>query len=365
MAGTGNDRFMALDLLRGIAALAVVILHVPRPAHAAAWLPQAYLAVDLFFVLSGFVIAHAYGERLARGESVARFMAERLIRLYPLYLLATVIGAALILDQVAANGLPARSLAEWSTALGMNLAFLPAPPAGQAQPVQLFPAVFPAWSLMWELLANLAFALLARRLGWPMLGAILGLGLALLIATGWGYGSLDAGVSWSNGWGGGGRVLWGFFAGVALYRLHERFAGLRLPDWALAGALPVSFALSGGWAGDVALAAIGFPLLVLAGAHARSGVISGPIGAGLGYLSYAVYVLHVPAFNLLDKLSYRFSGARLPEWGAAGTALCVAAILAMAWLAARRFDDPVRASLKSRLRRAGTGSTIVRPAAGS
>ena len=95
--------FTTLDGLRGIAALAVITRHAAAyfssvsiyvlpnagaPPISVGPFFESYLAVDFFFVLSGFVLAHAYGERLRHGLSAMQFMAIRLIRLYPLYLLS-------------------------------------------------------------------------------------------------------------------------------------------------------------------------------------------------------------------------------------------------------------------------------------
>jgi peptidoglycan/LPS O-acetylase OafA/YrhL len=85
-----GHRFATLDYLRGVAALAIVLLHF-RYGLGVKLLPYGYLAVDFFFVLSGFVLAHAYEERLLAGMTPADFMRARLIRLYPLYAIGTVI----------------------------------------------------------------------------------------------------------------------------------------------------------------------------------------------------------------------------------------------------------------------------------
>jgi hypothetical protein len=101
--GQGKREFTTLDGMRGIAALAVVTRHAPLYFESVSIFVQSpmakapiavgpffesYLAVDFFFALSGFVLAHAYGHRLATGMSPGRFMAIRLIRLYPLYVVA-------------------------------------------------------------------------------------------------------------------------------------------------------------------------------------------------------------------------------------------------------------------------------------
>src|ERR1700744_2229878 len=90
---TEAKHFVVLDGLRGVAAIAVVILHASYcfklhvPAH-------AYLAVDFFFCLSGFIIAHAYDRPFAEGRIALRaFVQKRISRLYPMVLAGTAIGA--------------------------------------------------------------------------------------------------------------------------------------------------------------------------------------------------------------------------------------------------------------------------------
>ena len=85
-AAKDHSRFLVLDGMRGIAAIVVLIMHTSAILDAKI-LNGAYLAVDLFFLLSGFVLAHAYGKKLEDGLPRTRFMAIRLIRLYPLHFL--------------------------------------------------------------------------------------------------------------------------------------------------------------------------------------------------------------------------------------------------------------------------------------
>jgi len=94
-------RFVALDSLRGLAALLVVLHHINGAGYLLSLPLFRYgsLAVDFFFVLSGFVIAANYGERLTQGFSIGRFMALRLGRVYPLHLVVLAIFVSLELLQ--------------------------------------------------------------------------------------------------------------------------------------------------------------------------------------------------------------------------------------------------------------------------
>ena len=90
-------RYETLDALRGLAALAVVVFHLGQVRLAPDLVPHGYLAVDFFFVLSGFVVAHAYEEALRGSLSFRSFALRRAIRLYPLAILGATAGLALLI----------------------------------------------------------------------------------------------------------------------------------------------------------------------------------------------------------------------------------------------------------------------------
>lgn len=353
-----TDRLAALDLLRGLAALAIITRHFPWPGDVVGLLPRDYLAVDLFFVLSGFVLARAYWPSLSQREGVRGFLFQRLVRLYPLYLLATLLAAGVSF----VDGAP---LLSWATALGTNLLFLPAPEAGLGP--NLFPFVYPAWSLFWELLANLLFALIAFRLRGPLLPALLLTGMLLVALTAQQLGSLDAGVRWSTAAAGGYRVLYGFFAGVALHLLHSRLrARIALPDWLLAIVLVAAFVPATGFAFgaayDFLVAVLLFPLLVLLGADARTTPLSRAVGGWLGGISYAAYVLHQP---MLQFATWIVPAERIGAAGLPALLALVLATLAASWAATHWIDTPMRGWVRRRrlAQRAPTMLTTSSPAA--
>lgn len=351
MSGEERRRtFHTLDGLRGVAALAVAFRHIPDNAIAA-WTPESYLAVDLFFVLSGFVLAHAYAARLAAGMRVADFAVIRLTRLYPLYLVASLITLALVLVPAWAGHFhpPPRSLRT------IVLALLFVPTVDPSDPhIGLFPLIGPAWSLFFEFAVNLLFAAIATRLDTRRLALVLAGGAAFLMATVAHFGTLDVGYSQANAWGGFGRVGFAFFAGVAAHRLWAASAlpWLRVPAWAAAVAVLAMFhfapARPAAW--DTALVLVAMPTLVLASARAEPPRWLARPFAVIGLASYAVYVLTNPVDQWFETLVpwaevNTFAGA-----GTAGAVAMVAAILALALALDRWYDVPVRAWLTARHR---------------
>lgn len=268
------------------------MLHTPDQALGQ-WLPSSYLAVDLFFVLSGFVLAHAYGARLERGLSALGFMVHRLIRLYPLYAVGTTLGIAAFLSQVA--------MGERSFVLGRfvlsglgAMFFLPVSPGASVGGVS-FPFNGPAWSLFWELAVNVAFGALALKLEGRRLWMLVVVALAALVAGTFYYGDLATGWNWRNFMGGGTRVGYSFFAGVLIYRLW-RSGRLRpvMPTWAASLVLLAVFAVPLDIAArtvfDLVAAMLIFPALIAASTSTRPSWLS----RLLGRASYGVYALHVP-----------------------------------------------------------------------
>ena len=327
-----------LDGLRGLAALAVLSYHLSAPGFA-----HGYLAVDFFFMLSGFVVTLAYQQRLDEGLPLRDFLAVRVARLYPLYLLGLALGAIVALPHAVAGGGILRLLA----ASGVGAIFLPAPFA-IAGSTDLFPFNLALWSLIFEVLANVGHALLLRRRSERWLQGTVAAAAVLLVWQAVAYGSLDLGSRFPTLAGGLVRVCFGYGMGVLLYRVWCRdVARLRVPAVAVAAVLlGVLAAPLLGWRYDACCVLVVFPVLLLGGAYAQ---VSGPwtrICAELGAVSYAVYVLHVPLIAIANAL-VRQSHVAVRLHTLQVVAGCF--IVGAAYLADKVYDAPARAFLKGRL----------------
>lgn len=331
------SRIPGLDALRGLAALLVLAYHTRSLALPEAALAHGYLAVDLFFVISGVVLARAYDAGLAAGEG-ASFMVRRLKRLYPMALLGLLLGAAIWL---ARDSDPTSMV----ILLMFGLIFVPFTAS-----TDTFPLNGPQWSLMWELAANLIYALVAPWLTTRRLALLVVAGgvahAALVVARGTGSLGHD-GHTW---WTGAPRVTFGFFTGVLLARLaaEGRLKVPAAPIIAILAAVilvlspPVPEAARAAF--DLAAALAILPLLVASAVQATVGRLR-PLLDGLAGISYPLYALHIPIIRGLDDVA-----RGLPDgwerWSV--NALAIPLALGAAWAAHRWFEPWAAKALRKK-----------------
>ena len=157
-----------LDGLRGVAAIMVVWFHLFE-AYATSHLDQrinhGYLAVDFFFILSGFVIGYAYDDRWKKKMSVKDFLKRRLIRLHPMVVMGAVIGAVMFYFQgCSVWDVSAVSLSMLLTATLLNALLIPATPGSEIRGLgEMYPLNGPSWSLFFEYIGNILYALIIRK----------------------------------------------------------------------------------------------------------------------------------------------------------------------------------------------------------
>src|SRR6185312_12961115 len=220
---THDTRLASLDALRGVAALAVVLFHVCIPLGVIA-APNGYLAVDFFFLLSGYVLALAYDGRLRKGSAAAWFIRIRLRRLYPLALIGVLMGIAGAAIRYA-PWLHGTGAVEFAATAVANLLVLPLGRLSFAQDHPLFAFNAPVWSLFWEIAVNALYGAVALFLDGALLAAVIALSGAAVVAVSLDHGSLQAGAEASSFAAGAARVGYSFFCGVALQRLVRPHPG--------------------------------------------------------------------------------------------------------------------------------------------
>lgn len=308
-----EKRFDTLDGLRGIAAIMVMLFHAGTRLPVRA--PGGYLAVDLFFALSGFVIALAYEDRLRQGFPFSRFLIVRLIRSYPMYLVGILIGGYLY------------------TLNPIHLLMLP----DFADRYKLYPANVPMWSLIFELVVNLAYAAVATKLGNRVLVAVL-----LISGSAFAYGIIEAGKAdlgafWSGAAMGLIRTIFAFSLGVGIYRIRAAMGMARRQTWLGWLLYPLLIAVlmfapkDRTWWDIAAVFAI-LPGIIWLGTFWEIPHPAAPLW--LGHISYPFYCIHGPILWL-----HRGTVAE--------TLATIAGIIAAAWALNRWVDPPMRRLLSA------------------
>ena len=350
--------FAALDALRGVAALCVVWYHFAGRLNLPFLFPHGYLAVDFFFVLSGFVIAKAYTERLSSGSlPVLKFCLLRLIRLAPLAIIGTLIAAGIewrrptVIDQTT-------HIHDTLLALLMGFALIPTLWSTTLEQT-VFPLNGAIWSLFFEILANFVFAPLAKLRARYLIVPILAVSAAGLIYASLKAGSVNVGVYVDSFWFGSFRVAWSFTAGIVLFHWkdHAPRCGVWFPLLTLVAILLCP--LAGHWNAcfdDICVLAI-FPALVMAG----SSISVSPAGAkwcsAVGDLSYPVYAIHYPVVRAIGHVGL---GLNLSLAGRMAIVMGGSVLIAIVAMSVYRLVDiPVRRALVGRLsQRRAPGASI-------
>ena len=348
----------SLDGLRGVAALAVAAKHFQNLSGFHLHVQQAAMAVDLFFVLSGYVIARAYEQRLTGELSVSRYMIMRVQRLYPAIFGALVLA---LLLRLAFHGPIVPQMA-------MQFVLLPVILGPALFGGELFPLDGPQWSLFWELIVNGVHASVFRWLTIPRIVAILVISAIGLLAACAQWGWLDVGWTRRTLWCAAPRATYGFFMGVLIYRLNQRgWSAPKVPYLAIVGALALCMVRWSSdpnvfWISDLALTLVVLPgLVALATASEVPALLVRP-AIWLGAISYPLYAVHVPLLRGFRWLLMAHPPLPLPERIAAW-AFAVVATIAFAGLYERYYDAPIRAFLARRRARVAGSKLQLAPAA--
>lgn len=373
-----RQRYDILDGLRGVAAIMVVIFHISEafsydPVEKV--LNHGFLCVDFFFVLSGFVVAHAYQARMKSGRMTRwQFIKARLIRLQPMIVFATLLGALLFYLQESPvyPGIKDASLGYLMANVLAGVCMLPIPPEWNVRANgEMLLLNIPQWSMFFEYIANILFCLIAFRLGRKglvLLVAAFGLLLADSALTLNIFGNLPTEgypLSLNAGWSGTlehfyvgiARVGFAFFAGMLLYHLYQLPCVARLSQRCRGHFLVCSLLVIGmvcvpqigGYKHplydgifNLACVVLLFPFIVWLGAGGTlRSVASAKWCTYLGRISYPLYLVHYPIVYLFFGWieTHRHAPLAVIAW------TCLAVVIlsvALAHAAMVVWDEPIR-----------------------
>jgi peptidoglycan/LPS O-acetylase OafA/YrhL len=365
-----------LDGLRGVAAIMVVAFHLFE-AHAASRFEQiinhGYLAVDFFFVLSGFVIGYAYDDRW-NSMSATDFFKRRLVRLHPMIIVAMIIGAVMFYAQSSPIFPKIQDTPVWLMlvvmVIGMTLI-----PVGAALDIrgwgEMHPLNGPGWSLFYEYVANILYGLFVRKFSNTVLAACVFIAGCVLVhycvtgpngdvIGGWSVEPAQVRIGLT-------RLVYPFFAGLLLSRvvtvgriqhafLIGSFVIIAALAWPRLGG-PVDLWRNGLY--EAFCIVLVFPLVVYIGA---SGEVDTRIGnkvcGFLGAISYPIYIIHYPFVY-----TYTAWVAKTKTPLAMALPLTIGTLLVcitVAYICLTFYDIPMRRWLSKRLLR-GRGTTSLSP----
>ena len=374
-----KPRYEILDGLRGVAAMLVVAYHLFEiHYHGGPDQPinHGYLAVDFFFVLSGFVIGYAYDDRWDKMSTWA-FFKRRLIRLHPMVIFGTLFGALMFYFGSCAEFPLINDTPWWMVVLVMLWCFtmIPLPHSMDIRGwAETNPLNGPAWSLQWEYLANILYAFLFRRFSKAALGicvaifAVMTITLCLDIdVTGFLQERSYASYTVVGGWSttpdqlqvGLTRLLYPFFSGLLVSRVGKLIK-VRGGFWWCSLMIAVLFCMP--WMGlgtegdarwtnglyEAFCILICFPLIVAIGAGSSvKGGKSEAINRFLGDISYPLYITHFPLIYMLMSWTDSHKDAPIGTHIFVSVCVFILAIL-IAYGAYRLYDLPVREWLKNK-----------------
>ncbi len=342
-----QNRYAFLDGMRGLAAIIILTRHTGDFFHYGFF--RSYLAVDLFFILSGFVIAHAYDEKLKNSEiSFRNFLTIRLIRLYPMFLLSILLCTILLIIGDSLN----QTLQQNIKSALMTILMLPSHQDGSPR---LFPINGAYWSLFFELVANFIYALARPFLNNSILKIVVFSFLLLLAYISYTQGNLSNGYDWGSESISAGfvRSIFGIFLGLLLFRYklyfgkyvnnEPTFAWLAVTVLVLILCSPDAGKFN--WLIDLLSVSFIFPILILCAAKVQTkNLKSENTLLMLGSASYPIYVLHIPIAGIFLFIFKSNVGSFAPLSG-------IVLLIFMTWMSLlieKYYDIPFRKWLSDR-----------------
>ncbi|WP_221389942.1 acyltransferase [Dyadobacter sp. NIV53] len=362
-----KPHYQILDGLRGVAAIIVVFFHLTEPlatSHLDNVVNHGYLAVDFFFLLSGYVIGYAYDDRWDK-LTIGGFLRRRFERLQPLIVLGMTLGAAGFYFTDSAIWPLIHTVPVWKLIVVMLIGYtiLPIPLSMDIRGwFEMHPLNSVGWSLFFEYIANILYALGMRKLSNKALACFVVLAGAVLlhfavtnpngdITGGWTLNAehMRVGII---------RTIFPFFAGLLLSRVVRPAYIKNAFLWcSLMVAAVLLMPRIGGaehlWMNglyEVFCIVIVFPLIVYLGA---SGVVRSSaevkICKFLGDISYPLYMTHYVLVYFYVAWVSNHKGITL--WQALPYAmLTFSGAIVLAYASLKLYDEPVRAWLRKKLK---------------
>lgn len=363
-----KKHFLILDALRGVAAIVVVLFHVLEVYsggdHTKQFLNHGYLAVDFFFMLSGYVMAHAYDDRWDK-MTIKDFFKRRLIRLHPMIIFGMTIGAVCFYFGASDYFPKIAGTSVWQLLIVLLIGYtlIPVPPSMDIRGwSEMHPLNGPAWSLFLEYIANILHALILRKLPKLILSIIVFIAAIALIHLA----VTSPGGDIIGGWSvepeqlriGFTRLLFPYMAGMLLRRVVKVNSGRKtFFASSLLLLLVLCFPRIGvngnHWANglyDSLSVILIFPIIVYSGAAGEvRGVITERICTFLGDISYPLYIIHFP-FAYIFYAWVTSNNIPIFKGVIVGVVMLITLLL-FSYIVLKKYDEPIRRFLAKRFLR--------------
>lgn len=367
-----------IEGLRGLAALIVLALHCATELRYDAILPHGALSVDFFFVISGFVVVHAYESDIKNGWRLWSFVKVRLIRLYPMILLGLFFGVIVYL----AKEFGSHAAVPWARVVPnilLSIALVPSPILFDENWEFIFPFNGVTWSLFFEIAINIIYAIIITKISTKNIVYIVIIGAILVIVQCYYLGSISGGMNFdyanvnisgssnklyfeydSNLFGkiplpvfivfGMGRTIFPFFIGVLLHRVRNTIkkiprVSILFPSALLLAVFVCHFPVQT-WIYESISVIFLLPSALALAINAENEGVMAKLYLWLGKISYPLYLVHYPIVRMFGhyQRSLGLHGARLLETAILEAVICVT----VAHIVTVLYDEPVRAWLTSR-----------------
>ncbi|CAF1158125.1 unnamed protein product [Adineta ricciae] len=344
-----KQHFEVLDGLRGIAALAVVTFHFMEWVYvdqSKNFIGHGFLAVDFFFCLSGFVIGYAYDDRIAKMD-VLEFFKSRIIRLHPLIIVGSVLGLLAFLFDPFGGHPELYSTDKIILIFFCSILLIPLPVIAD-RGFNLFSFNAPSWSLFWEYVANIVYALVLYKITRGYLLLFMILSAVSICSVCYHAGNLLGGWSGPTFWHGSARISYSFLAGLLVYRSNWIIKS-KLGFIDIAILLLIAFIIpfsKWNWLSEPFVVLFYFPLLIALGAGATLTPSLKKVCIFSGKISYPLYMTHYAVLWMFGNyyISHKPGTTQLTLIITAGLILLVGA----AYFVMIIYDIPVRKYLNNK-----------------
>jgi len=342
--GRNGERFLLLDGLRGLAAICVMWFHfIGQTSNS--WLESAHgpLGVDLFFLLSGFVICAAYEAKLLKGLTLGRFVIIRAIRLGPMLWLGVILAQILLLSRSLSHG---DHIAYFGAVISTVMSLLSLPNVF-VEPKLYFALLGVRWSLFFEMAINILYAINVHWLSNTIIIIIMCCAGITLVMIDPAWGSHGSGLPVSAA-----RACFSFPLGILISRLYSsgKLIHIRAPAWLIVALVifvcfvPVYTPIEAYFSAVSTFLLM--PVILIAACYVHLGNVTGRAASMLGDISYPLYLLHRPVqFALLPVLR------KLGMNGNSSSLVIMPLVLVLSLVVARRIDEPVRKWLSVKVKR--------------